>query len=369
MLERPRRTAPKRISDTNLSILTPLQREIWQRRRQGESFQQIADSRGVSYGAVYVVYTSARERLKQPHSPEEVAQHQALDARRIEQSEQREQWALQLDVETMLQGLSEIEKQIFRYNVGWAKWPHGAKRRLARELKIHPGDFSRIQAQTFYKLAKQFVSMSERIKQLQNHIEQLTKAEIEEPDSGPSFFTADNPAMDGVNERHRLVLAGMLERGQTLKQVGDDLGVGRERIRQMQNKALRIMQRNMLRFANDRANLVFEVNHLRSVIKNMMRGQSEQIAQQATQVSLVDAQLRMKIADLVLSVRSANCCKNEGIVTVGDLVQKTEAEMLRTPNFGRKSLNEIKEVLQQMGLHLTTELERWSSLHPKEPNK
>src|SRR5947209_2604147 len=59
-----------------------------------------------------------------------------------------------------------------------------------------------------------------------------------------------------------------------------------------------------------------------------------------------------KVDELELSVRSANCLKNDNIVYIGDLVQKTEAEMLRTPNFGRKSLNEIKEVLAQMGLHL-----------------
>ena len=60
-----------------------------------------------------------------------------------------------------------------------------------------------------------------------------------------------------------------------------------------------------------------------------------------------------------LSVRSANCLKNDNIVYIGDLVQKTEAEMLRTPNFGRKSLNEIKEVLAQMGLHLGMEVPGW----------
>ena len=59
------------------------------------------------------------------------------------------------------------------------------------------------------------------------------------------------------------------------------------------------------------------------------------------------------------SVRSANCLKNDNIVYIGDLVQKTEAEMLRTPNFGRKSLNEIKEVLAQMGLHLGMEVPGW----------
>jgi hypothetical protein len=56
-----------------------------------------------------------------------------------------------------------------------------------------------------------------------------------------------------------------------------------------------------------------------------------------------------KVDELELSVRSANCLKNDNIVYIGDLVQKSEAEMLRTPNFGRKSLNEIKEVLAQMG--------------------
>jgi len=66
-----------------------------------------------------------------------------------------------------------------------------------------------------------------------------------------------------------------------------------------------------------------------------------------------------KVDELELSVRSANCLKNDNIVYIGDLVQKTEAEMLRTPNFGRKSLNEIKEVLAQMGLKLGMELPGW----------
>ena len=66
-----------------------------------------------------------------------------------------------------------------------------------------------------------------------------------------------------------------------------------------------------------------------------------------------------KVDELELSVRSANCLKNDNIVYIGDLVQKTEAEMLRAPNFGRKSLNEIKEVLAQMGLKLGMELPGW----------
>jgi DNA-directed RNA polymerase subunit alpha len=69
--------------------------------------------------------------------------------------------------------------------------------------------------------------------------------------------------------------------------------------------------------------------------------------------------LLKKVDELELSVRSANCLKNDNIVYIGDLIQKTEAEMLRTPNFGRKSLNEIKEVLSGMGLHLGMDVEDW----------
>jgi DNA-directed RNA polymerase subunit alpha len=69
--------------------------------------------------------------------------------------------------------------------------------------------------------------------------------------------------------------------------------------------------------------------------------------------------LLRKVDELELSVRSANCLKNDNIIYIGDLVQKTEADMLRTPNFGRKSLNEIKEVLAQMGLSLGMEIPNW----------
>ena len=69
--------------------------------------------------------------------------------------------------------------------------------------------------------------------------------------------------------------------------------------------------------------------------------------------------LLKKVDELELSVRSANCLKNDNIVYIGDLIQKTEAEMLRTPNFGRKSLNEIKEVLTNLGLHLGQEVPDW----------
>jgi DNA-directed RNA polymerase subunit alpha len=65
------------------------------------------------------------------------------------------------------------------------------------------------------------------------------------------------------------------------------------------------------------------------------------------------------VDELELSVRSANCLQNANIKTIGDLVQKTEAEMLKTKNFGRKSLKEIKEILSEMGLSLGMKLESW----------
>lgn len=65
------------------------------------------------------------------------------------------------------------------------------------------------------------------------------------------------------------------------------------------------------------------------------------------------------VEELELSVRSANCLKNANIHLIGDLVQKTEAEMLKTKNFGRKSLNEIKEILAGMGLSFGMKLENW----------
>ncbi|MGE4429242.1 MAG: DNA-directed RNA polymerase subunit alpha [Sphingobium sp.] len=73
----------------------------------------------------------------------------------------------------------------------------------------------------------------------------------------------------------------------------------------------------------------------------------------------INRYLLKKVDELELSVRSANCLKNDNIIYIGDLVQKTEAEMLRTPNFGRKSLNEIKEVLSSMGLRLGMDIPGW----------
>ena len=65
------------------------------------------------------------------------------------------------------------------------------------------------------------------------------------------------------------------------------------------------------------------------------------------------------VDELELSVRSANCLQNANIRYIGELVQRTESEMLKTKNFGRKSLKEIKEILAEMGLSLGMKLEGW----------
>jgi len=95
-----------------------------------------------------------------------------------------------------------------------------------------------------------------------------------------------------------------------------------------------------------------------SVFINFSEPQA-QVAEEVRHELPFNAALLKKVDELELSVRSANCLKNDNIVYIGDLIQKTEAEMLRTPNFGRKSLNEIKEVLAQMGLHLGMEVPNW----------
>ena len=86
----------------------------------------------------------------------------------------------------------------------------------------------------------------------------------------------------------------------------------------------------------------------------------EELTEEEKKVELpFPAALLKKVDELELSVRSANCLKNDNIVYIGELVQRTESDMLRTPNFGRKSLNEIKEVLESMGLHLGMSVEGW----------
>ena len=85
----------------------------------------------------------------------------------------------------------------------------------------------------------------------------------------------------------------------------------------------------------------------------------EEVEEVVEQPLPFNANLLRRVEDLELSVRSANCLKNDNIVYVGDLVQKTENEMLRTPNFGRKSLTEIKAMLANMGLYLGMQIPGW----------
>ncbi len=91
---------------------------------------------------------------------------------------------------------------------------------------------------------------------------------------------------------------------------------------------------------------------------NFEEEEEEDIAGDEKKLPFPESLLK-KVDDLELSVRSMNCLKNDNIVYIGDLVRKTESEMLRTPNFGRKSLNEIKEVLSQMGLYLGMSVQGW----------
>ena len=83
------------------------------------------------------------------------------------------------------------------------------------------------------------------------------------------------------------------------------------------------------------------------------------VIQEQTVENSVNENLYKTVDELELSVRSANCLKNADIHLIGELVQKTEPEMLKTKNFGRKSLNEIKEILSQMGLHLGMKVENF----------
>jgi DNA-directed RNA polymerase subunit alpha len=90
-----------------------------------------------------------------------------------------------------------------------------------------------------------------------------------------------------------------------------------------------------------------------------MIGQAAPSSSDESDANQLNRYLLKKVDELELSVRSANCLKNDNIIYIGDLVQKSEAEMLRTPNFGRKSLNEIKEVLSSMGLRLGMDIPGW----------
>jgi len=87
------------------------------------------------------------------------------------------------------------------------------------------------------------------------------------------------------------------------------------------------------------------------------QAEGEEVAAEDDRREVMLSNLDRSVSELELSVRAANCLKNVDLSTIRDLVQKTEAEMLKTKNFGRKSLNEIKEVLEDMNLHLGMDIE------------
>ncbi|MFL6753352.1 MAG: DNA-directed RNA polymerase subunit alpha, partial [Sphingomicrobium sp.] len=118
--------------------------------------------------------------------------------------------------------------------------------------------------------------------------------------------------------------------------------------------AARILQDQLQLFVH------FDDSQVRAAPSPMIGAAQPMAAEQiAADTNQLNRYLLKKVDELELSVRSANCLKNDNIIYIGDLVQKTEAEMLRTPNFGRKSLNEIKEVLASMGLRLGMDIPGW----------
>ncbi len=96
-----------------------------------------------------------------------------------------------------------------------------------------------------------------------------------------------------------------------------------------------------------------------TVFVNFDETEEPVIAEAPKEEAKLNENLFRSVDELELSVRSANCLQQANIKTIGDLVQRTEAEMLKTKNFGRKSLKEIKEILAEMGLSLGMKLENW----------
>ncbi len=100
-----------------------------------------------------------------------------------------------------------------------------------------------------------------------------------------------------------------------------------------------------------------------TVFVNFDETEEPVVAEAPKEEAKLNENLFRSVDELELSVRSANCLQQANIKTIGDLVQRTEAEMLKTKNFGRKSLKEIKEILAEMGLSLGMKLENWPPKH------
>lgn len=98
---------------------------------------------------------------------------------------------------------------------------------------------------------------------------------------------------------------------------------------------------------------------LHNQIKVFVKLESTEVVEEQEEEVHIDPVLLSPVDDLELTVRSANCLKAENINSIGDLVRRTEVELLKTPNLGKKSLNEIKEVLDARGLELGMDIENW----------
>ena len=115
------------------------------------------------------------------------------------------------------------------------------------------------------------------------------------------------------------------------------------------------------------------IRHAATILQDQLTAfvdlQATTVEDTDTQESEIDPILLRPVDDLELTVRSANCLKAESIYFIGDLIQRTEVELLKTPNLGKKSLTEIKDVLATKGLSLGMRLENWppASLSAKEP--
>ena len=100
-------------------------------------------------------------------------------------------------------------------------------------------------------------------------------------------------------------------------------------------------------------------SHRLAMLRNMCNSLIQHEAIKTERATPFDPILLRPVDELELTVRSANCLKAENIYYIGDLIQRTETELLKTPNLGRKSLNEIKEVLASRGLTLGAKLDNW----------
>ena len=154
----------------------------------------------------------------------------------------------------------------------------------------------------------------------------------------------------GLTDREKEILHWRFVIGLPAGGVGQLFSVTRERIRQIQTKAVS----KLVRYC--------DITFIVSPKISFTRRESKESNKQFAGESKFNKNLFCRVDELGLSVRSANCLKNDNIVYIGDLIQKTEGEMLRTRNFGRKSLNEIKDVLSEFfDLNLGMDLSNWSS--------